>query len=217
MKKLDDSNLLKEGIALASQVAKNFHLKTQIPADELESFLLEKLVVILKKYDPQTSENFKGYVTRCFQGYCLNYLRDHSKPIKIPRKFSDLYLKRNAIKRTYSNISDAEVAKEMGISASELRKAVDAITIGFSSLTTYSDSVYAIEDIVESVMSSPEEDEIMYIRNLPEQERQILEYHFFDLLSFEDIASLFSGETAQSIEKIVNTHVQNLRDILEVI
>ena len=88
----------------ADQVARKISNFTGLPFEELRDAALEYIVRIYDTWDQSKGANFSTWVNRCLQFHMLNYLRDSSRLVKMPRSYSDLYLKirKYLIKMDYS-------------------------------------------------------------------------------------------------------------------
>lgn len=79
-------------IRLGKSVAKKYADKTGIPFSDLFSVVNFNIPKILPKINPKRKP--ASFISRSLTGYILNYLRDGSNAIHIPRKESKSYLKR---------------------------------------------------------------------------------------------------------------------------
>lgn len=167
-------NLCKDGLSLVKGFSKTFSYKHRIKdSEELESYLTEKIALIIQKYEPNRGIPFKCYAIKSLNGYALNFIRDHGRTIKIPRKFSDLYLKYSALKKRSANyrLTIEDAARELGVDQIQLSKAVEAADLHFTD----------INDFTEFCSDSESDNAaINYIRNLDIETRELLEEIFLD-------------------------------------
>jgi len=121
----------------ASQVAKKISSFTGLPYEELRDAALEYIVKIYDSWDQSKGANFSTWVNRCLQFHMLNYLRDNSRLVKIPRSYSDLYLKIR--KQTIANpdITEQEISDKLQISIKKIRAVRQAFAMTFSPVTEY--------------------------------------------------------------------------------
>lgn len=96
------------------EMSKNFMLHGNADLNDLKSYGYEQLVKLYSKWDP-TKASFSTYVNRCLRWLYCNYLRDHSRLVKLPRSISDLYLKINKVKKAHPEWSCKQIAAELDI------------------------------------------------------------------------------------------------------
>jgi DNA-directed RNA polymerase specialized sigma subunit len=134
----------------ASQVAKKISSFTGLPYEELRDAALEYIVKIYDSWDQSKGANFSTWVNRCLQFHMLNYLRDNSRLVKIPRSYSDLYLKIRKYTTTDPDITDEQIAEKIQVSVKKIRAVRQAFAMSFSQVTEYSN---IIEPEYESEMT----------------------------------------------------------------
>lgn len=134
----------------ANQVARRISGFTGLPYDELRDAALEYIVKIYDSWDQSKGANFSTWVNRCLQFHMLNYLRDNSRLVKIPRSYSDLYLKirKHLIKNP--DITDKEIAEAVNTTEKKVRAVRQAFSMSFSQITEYSN---VIEEDYETELS----------------------------------------------------------------
>lgn len=125
----------------ASQVAKKISSFTGLPYEELRDAALEYIVKIYDSWDQSKGANFSTWVNRCLQFHMLNYLRDNSRLVKIPRSYSDLYLKIRKYTTTDPDITDEQIAEKIQVSVKKIRAVRQAFAMSFSQVTEYSNIV----------------------------------------------------------------------------
>lgn len=207
-KPLTPDQLARIGLPLVQKLAKLYSYKIKVSEDELFSFLLEKLAFIIQKFDSTKSSNFSAYVTRCCQCYSYNYLRDNARIIKIPRDYSVKYLQRNKLLKQTPGLNPQQIASELGITRSELDEAVTAIGTSIVELTNYKD--YLLYSPIDPDHTS----EHRYLENLSAEDRTILELHYIQKFSLEELAQAF-GLQVTDLKTKIDTHIKNLTLILE--
>ena len=121
----------------ASQVAKKISSFTGLPYEELRDAALEYIVKIYDSWDQSKGANFSTWVNRCLQFHMLNYLRDNSRLVKIPRSYSDLYLKIRKYTTSDPDITDEQIAEKIQVSVKKIRAVRQAFAMSFSPVTEY--------------------------------------------------------------------------------
>jgi len=121
----------------ASQVARKISSFTGLPYEELRDAALEYIVKIYDSWDQSKGANFSTWVNRCLQFHMLNYLRDNSRLVKIPRSYSDLYLKIRKYTIADPDISDEQIAEKIQVPVKKIRAVRQAFAMSFSPVTEY--------------------------------------------------------------------------------
>jgi len=202
-----ESNRVKVGLDLAERMALKYSSRGRVPVDDLLSFLHEKLAIILRKYDTGKSDNFIGYTNKCLQGYCFNYIRDHARLVKVPRRYSEIYLLYMSAIKKHGQISIPKASELLNITTFELNAALEALRVEVNELNNFTESIAASNGY------DPVEDEYQYIRDLPPKEKKILEYYYQDKLELEDI-SMIVHLTVEEVQALLDRMVSDLRDIV---
>ena len=136
----------------ANQVARRISSFSGLPYDELRDAALEYIVRIYDSWDQSKGANFSTWVNRCLNFHMLNYLRDKSRLIKIPRSYSDLYLKIRKYLIKDPNITDEQIAANINVSVKKVRKVKEAFSMSFTPVTEYSSILE--EDIEQEITMS---------------------------------------------------------------
>lgn len=134
----------------ANQVARKISGFTGLPYDELRDAALEYIVKIYDSWDQSKGANFSTWVNRCLQFHMLNYLRDNSRLVKIPRSYSDLYLKIRKYLIKNPEITDKEIAAAVNSTEKKVRAVRQAFSMSFSQITEYNN---VIEEDYETGLS----------------------------------------------------------------
>ena len=125
----------------ASQIARKISSFTGLPYEELRDAALEYIVKIYDSWDQSKGANFSTWVNRCLQFHMLNYLRDNSRLVKIPRSYSDLYLKIRKHTMADPAITDDQIAEKLQVSVKKIRAVRQAFAMSFSPVTEYSNII----------------------------------------------------------------------------
>jgi DNA-directed RNA polymerase specialized sigma subunit len=186
----------------ADQVARKISSFTGLPFDELRDAALEYIVRIYDTWDQSKGANFSTWVNRCLQFHMLNYLRDSSRLIKMPRSYSDLYLKIRKFLIKDPNISNQEIADKLEVPVKKIDAVRTAFTMSFNSVT---EQDYAIEneETRETSLNDLFEDhkEVLFrISNLDKNDETFLVDH---LIKKRSISTLLRK----------NSHLKNIDDI----
>jgi len=96
------NKLVEENINLARFVAHKVASKVPIPYEELEQIASMGLIVAVERYDPTIGAKFSTFAIPLITGRLLNFVRDSSNVIKLPRKYHEVLQKG---KRTLKDLS----------------------------------------------------------------------------------------------------------------
>lgn len=178
--------------------------------EELEGYLMEKMILIMKKFDKSRNVNFYHYAKKCLNGYSFNFLRDKCRIVKIPRKYSDLNLKFQKFLRKSSspndNDSKRKFCEKYSVDPKELEEAIKATTTSFSEINNY------IEKLIDS--NSPDYNPFCknYLRSIPQRDIEILQ-DIFVLNKKPERVFLNWGLSPCQGYKLIKNHVQELLKI----
>lgn len=125
-------------LPIAAKQARLLSLQTGVQEDLL---LGEAIFGIAKALSSSDNREF-GHYSFCKQaarGYMLNYLRDSYRPVRIPRRLSEVYLAERRLHASHSSksavaLTDEAVAEALGISLELLRESRSAIALFSSEL-----------------------------------------------------------------------------------
>jgi DNA-directed RNA polymerase specialized sigma24 family protein len=119
----------------SDQVARKIAAFTGLPIDELRDAAREYIVKIHSSWEPDKGANFSTWVNRCLHYHMLNYLRDRSRLIRIPRSYSDLYLRMRKHIRAKPDIKPFELAEILNAPLDKVTATLGAYSMKFSSNT----------------------------------------------------------------------------------
>ena len=160
------------------QIARKISSYSGLGFEELRDAAREYLIKIHDSWNPEKA-NFSTWVNRCLNFYMLNYLRDRSRLIRIPRSYSDLYLKIRKLQKKHPNITDSKVAEAIGVSVKKVHNVLEAFSMKFSGSAEYcqadQDSVeHTDSDDIIAYLGKDYYNIIFNIASLSEQDEQFL-------------------------------------------
>lgn len=123
------------------QVARRISLFSGLPFEELRDAAREYIVKIYDSWDDSKGANFSTWVNRCLNYHMMNYLRDHSRLIKIPRSYSDNYLKIKRLKKNNVDITDEQISIELNIPLVKVRAIETAFAVKISNKVEHLDGI----------------------------------------------------------------------------
>ena len=186
----------------ADQVARKISNFTGLPFEELRDAALEYIVRIYDTWDQSKGANFSTWVNRCLQFHMLNYLRDSSRLVKMPRSYSDLYLKIRKYLIKNPNITNQEIADDLKISVKKVDTVRTAFTMSFNPVTEQN-----------CVIESSESSEVDF-GDLVENHKELL-FRITDLGSEDETFLIDYLVKKRSVSTLLrkNPHLKNIDDI----
>lgn len=122
-------NVIKNQVKVSANLFK-------VDVDDMLSYVHEKIVNYLDKYDPTFGITYNTYLRTYTKYLCMNYLRDDQGMIKIPRKDNYITIKEQAIIRDCPALGqvgkEEELAKALGLclqeySAKKFQEVIDLL------------------------------------------------------------------------------------------
>ena len=186
----------------ADQVARKISNFTGLPFEELRDAALEYIVRIYDTWDQSKGANFSTLVNRCLQFHMLNYLRDSSRLVKMPRSYSDLYLKIRKYLIKNPNITNQEIADDLKIPVKKVDTVRTAFTMSFNPVTEQN-----------CVIESSETNEIGF-NELLSNHNELL-FRITDLESNDETFLIDYLVKKRSVSTLLrkNPHLKNIDDI----
>jgi len=96
------NKLVEENINLARFVAHKIASRVPIPYEELEQIASMGLILAVERYDPTIGAKFSTFAIPLITGRLLNFVRDSSNVIQLPRKYHEILQKGKRILRELS-------------------------------------------------------------------------------------------------------------------
>lgn len=184
-------------------ITNKYRLKDQ---EELRSYLADKLVLILNKFEPERKIPFECFARKSLNGYAFNFIRDQARAVKVPRRHSELNLRLKALQRKNPRVSMSEAAIQLKVSEADLYKAVEAANTSFTELNDYR------EFCTEQSSSNPLA--LNFLKALDPNLREILEEIYLDS---RPIHKVFQnrGITPQKGKILVKEIVKKIQFLME--
>lgn len=206
---------IRENMWKASHTARKISSFSGLPYDELRSVALEAMVKLYDKWDP-TKANFSTWLNRSLNFQVLNYLRDHSRMIKMPRSYADAYMKIRKIIGARPEISDEEVANQTKLSVNLVRETRNAYQVTYQEINEDTempvDGIDLSEDNLDHMLLDYK-GILEKIADLPETDYQFLMDVYVDKRANSTIFRKYSGVTTP--EKIKEKTKTILSGVLE--
>jgi RNA polymerase sigma-B factor len=198
------------------------------PLDDLLQVAQLGLVKAVDRFDPTFGVMFATFAMPTVLGELRRHFRDHTWPVRVPRRAKELYLELSGCVETLGHAlgrppSIAEIAEEMQTSVEAVLEALEAGTVyRTASLVPPSDHDDD-DDAVEGVTLGSVDPELVSVdsrmsvqqlmRELPERERRVLYLRFYDGCTQSEIADQV-GVSQVHVSRIIRTTLRRMRDQL---
>ena len=148
---------IKECMWKATHAARKVSSFSGVPFDELRSVALEAMVKLYDKWDPEKA-NFSTWLNRSLTFQLLNYLRDSSRMVKMPRLYADTYMRiRKVISRT-PEITNKQLSEMTGINELVIQETRSAFQVVYQEINEDTEIPADPKDPEEESLSSMFED-----------------------------------------------------------
>jgi DNA-directed RNA polymerase specialized sigma24 family protein len=124
---------IRENMWKATHAARKVSGFSGVPFDELRSVALEAMVKLYDKWDPELA-NFSTWLNRSLTFQLLNYLRDSSRMVRMPRIYADAYMKIRKIISRDPDVSNAKLSEITGLSATVIQETRNAFQVTYQEI-----------------------------------------------------------------------------------
>lgn len=211
---MSKTDLAKRGVEVARSTARKFSQRVRINEDELFSFLLEKVCLLINRYDPTRHVKFESYASSSLSKYCFNFLRDHNSIIRVPRVHSEHYLKLSALRRSNGHsLSDEKMAQMIGTTPERLELGKTATHVSYEEISDSSEYQHSID----SSQYAPDTDEQLweYIREeMNPISKLVLEKFYIQKKAITEISSELDISVI-TVEQVIEKEIEVLKSIMD--
>lgn len=172
---------VKDNLWKTKKIASTFHVMTGLPQDELECVARMCLMKCVASYNPDAPANFSTWVNRCLYLHMLNFLRDKSRMIKIPRKYTSIYLK---VRKLFKNDKKMTYKKASEILDIPLQ---DILNVNSCFRTKIIDINFFVEEIIGSEDGQISDTLLEKIFELDPEVQDVEENAYFDLSVIDNL------------------------------
>lgn len=187
------------------------------------------VVGALERFEPDKEIRFKTFAYRTVSGKIMNYYRDSTWRVVIPRKYREISTRITRAENEYMQVhGDAPTADQLAdilqMDKSELKEAMEAkqasATTSFSMQAEDEDG-YAPELYVGKADSNLDSIELKKdlkaaMEDLNEQQKQIIYYRYFEDLTQSKIASML-GISQMQVSRMEKAALQKIREKMHVV
>ena len=176
----------------------------------------------MDRYDPSRGTPFVAYAVACVIGELKRYLRDATWPVRVPRQLKERGL---AVCRGLDELEGQlgraptvqELAEHLGVSAEEAAKAVEVLRArSQASLDRPLDGAEEVTlgDLLGDPGQREEPEDVLLllqlVKQLPEQEQQVLRQTYVDELTQSQIAAGL-GCSQMQVSRLLHHALDRLR------
>ena len=215
------NKLVVANINLARFAAHRLVRKTSIPYDELQQIACSALIISVERFDPSRGSKFSTFAIPIINGRLLNFIRDNSHSIKVPRAYYEIlqkgkkvmYRLSESLGRNPTTVEFFKTLATVGVTKEDFEKAKNAYSA--CKYVGYYEDTFLIESNLESPVIEtndfPED-------SLKDKISHILNMDIFDLAQDEIAVRMFFFENSSLniIAKFLETTqleiIQMLRD-----
>lgn len=211
---------IRENMWKASHAARKVAMFSGLPFDELRSVALEAMVKLYDKWDPSRA-NFSTWLNRSLTFQVLNYLRDHSRMIKMPRLYADTYMKIRKITGANPEISDEEVAEQTGLDANLISETRKAYQVTYQEINEDTEMPFEDEELDKDSLERMFDDygeTLKRLADLPEKDYEFLVDVYIHKRAYSTIARKNPGicnseKIRQRTEEIMGQVITDSEDV----
>jgi RNA polymerase sigma-B factor len=213
---------------IAHHCARRFARRGE-PLDDLVQVAQLGLLKAVERFDPSYGVLFPTFAMPTVLGELRRHFRDHTWPVRVPRRVKELYLELSATVELLGHDlgrppSIEEIAREMQCTTDEVLEGLEAGTAyRTASLATPGDSVDEEDGASETVTVGTADAELAsadsrmsvhdVMRTLPHRDRTVLYLRFFDGCTQSEIARRI-GVSQVHVSRIIRSTLGRMRDQL---
>lgn len=178
------------------------------------------VIYAVERFDPDRGVKFATFATPTVMGEIRKYFRDKGNFVRVPRRLYEIFYRAERIKRTHSDITDAEIARRLNVSDEVMRDAVDIGDTAFVKSLEY--EAYADGELSLSNVLGAEDNNFLMLENkdfidycmkqLSDTERKFVELRYKEEMSQQEIAKILKVSQMQvsRMEKSILKKLKNL-------
>ena len=196
--------------------------------EDLQQVARIAVVGALERFDPEKEIRFKTFAYRTVSGKILNYYRDSTWRVAIPRKYRELSTRITRAEGEYyqqhgNNPTTEQLADILQMDKGELKEAIEAKQA--SQTTSLSEQLNddesnvpelylgAVDSNLESVELKKDLKEAMEV--LSEQQKKVVYYRYFEDLTQSKIAEMM-GVSQMQVSRLEKSALEKIRGLMKV-
>ncbi len=208
--------LVEDNAEIARRCARRFANRGE-PLDDLTQVAMFGLLKAVERFDPTFGTPFGGFATPTIVGELRRHFRDRTWAVKVPRRTKDLHVRIPGVIEQLSHDlghgpTVAEIASALRVPEEEILETLEAgAAYRSSSLDVLNEQQGVPDDTYD--MAERSEDHglvIQLMETLPDREREIIYFRFFEQLSQSEIAERL-GISQVHVSRLLRSSVAKMR------
>ena len=196
--------------------------------EDLQQVARIAVVGALERFDPEKEIRFKTFAYRTVSGKIMNYYRDSTWRVAIPRKYRELSTRITRAEGEYyqqhgNNPTTEQLADILQMDKNELKEAIEAKQA--SQTTSLSEQLNddetnvpelylgAVDSNLDSVELKKDLKEAMEVLN--EQQKKVIYYRYFEDLTQSKIADMM-GVSQMQVSRLEKSALEKIRGLMKV-
>mgnify|MGYP002507996877 FL=1 len=196
--------------------------------EDLQQVARIAVVGALERFDPEKEIRFKTFAYRTVSGKIMNYYRDSTWRVAIPRKYRELSTRITRAEGEYyqqhgNNPTTEQLADILQMDKGELKEAIEAKQA--SQTTSLSEQLNddegnvpelylgALDSNLDSVELKKDLKEAMEVLN--EQQKKVIYYRYFEDLTQSKIAEMM-GVSQMQVSRLEKSALEKIRGLMKV-
>lgn len=224
------NQLVRLNAGLVRKIAHRVSHNCSEPYEDLEQIGYLGLIRAIERFDPTQGCAFSSFAVPYIRGEMLHFLRDKGSTIRIPRRWQELQREGQKVREELTanlgySPSDAEIARQLGISVDEWRESqlatqnctplsLDAtvgqqvdvpMTLGDTLLDTHYQTLQNAEEERQQLQGA--------LSQLEEKTRQVIEFVFLNDIPRKEVAKQI-GVSPMTVTRWIQKGISQLVSLL---
>ena len=206
-------------IYIAEILSRKF-INRGIDYDDIYQVASMGVLYAVERFDPDRGVKFATFATPTVMGEIRRYFRDKGNFVRVPRRLYEVFYRAERIKRTTSNVSDAEIARRLNMPDEVIREAAGVGDMSFVKSLEYealADGAMSLANVIgeedNHFLMLENKDFIDYcMKQLSDGEREFIKMRYDDELTQKQIADKLGISQMQvsRMEKKILKKIRNL-------
>ena len=222
-KKTKDVHLRDEIVSSYMYIAEILSRKFRnrgIDYDDIYQVASMGVLYAVERFDPDRGVKFATFATPTVMGEIRRYFRDKGNFVRIPRRLYEVFYRAEKLKRSSSDMSDAELARRLDLSDSVIKEASEAGGTSFIKSLEYEAfadgrmnilNVLGAED--NHFLMLEDKDFVEYcMKQLNEKERSFVKMRYTDEMTQQQIAERL-GISQMQVSRTEKRILKKLRNL----
>ena len=191
-----------------------------IDYDDIYQVASMGVLYAVERFDPDRGVKFATFATPTVMGEIRRYFRDKGNFVRIPRRLYEVFYRAEKLKRSSSDMSDAELARRLDLSDSVIKEASEAGGTSFIKSLEYEAfadgrmnilNVLGAED--NHFLMLEDKDFVEYcMKQLNEKERSFVKMRYTDEMTQQQIAERL-GISQMQVSRTEKRILKKLRNL----